>query len=57
MAERKYYCLNCECKMDCIVLNLHSDTEICLKMDSDVESKKKVYEKILTDLMELKSID
>ena len=37
MTERKYYCLNCECKMDCIVLNLHSDIEICLKRDGDVE--------------------
>lgn len=37
MAERKYYCLNCECKMDCIVSNLYSDAEICLKRDSDEE--------------------
>ena len=36
MTERKYYCLNCECKMDCIVANLYSDEEICLKSD-DVE--------------------
>ena len=36
MAE-KYYCLNCECKMQCIVANLHSDTEICLKRESDVD--------------------
>jgi hypothetical protein len=36
MAERKYYCLNCEWKMDCIVANLHSDEAICLKNDGDV---------------------
>lgn len=32
MTER--YCINCECKMDCIVANLHSDEEICLKEES-----------------------
>jgi hypothetical protein len=31
------YCLNCECKMDCIAANLHSDEAICLKNDGDVE--------------------
>ena len=35
MAERKYYCLNCECKMDCIIANLKADEEICLKRDGD----------------------
>jgi hypothetical protein len=37
MAERKYYCLNCECKMHCIAANLHSDEAICLKTDGDGE--------------------
>ena len=37
MAERKYYCLNCECKMDCIIANLKANEEVfCLK-ERDVE--------------------
>ncbi len=31
MSEKKYYCLNCEEKMPCIVANLGSDEEVCLK--------------------------
>ena len=37
MTERKYYCLNCDMKMSCIVANLKSDEEICLKVDGDLE--------------------
>jgi hypothetical protein len=37
MAERKYYCLNCEWKMECIAANLHADEAICLKNDGDGE--------------------
>lgn len=37
MTERKYYCLNCDIKMQCIQANLVSDVEICLKDDGDFD--------------------
>lgn len=31
MTEKKYRCLHCKRKMDCIVANLKHNEEICLK--------------------------
>lgn len=31
MTEKQHYCLNCNIKMECIIANLKSDIEICLK--------------------------
>ena len=37
--SKKYYCLNCDEKMLCIVANLNSDVEVCIKENDDGDMK------------------
>lgn len=35
--SKKYYCLNCNEKMPCIVANLYSDVEVCIKENNSCD--------------------